>query len=143
MIDKIEHVEQDFKNMNRAVIDVQKHVESNHDEFMQYVDAKFEEMMRTRAFMVKNTKDVEKNNDEKTTNDEESEESIDENSEKKIIEEYEEIDQITKKAIIEEGDTKIENTENLDEHMVKCINGKLSIEEFFDLSEESEGVDQS
>ena len=138
MIEKIEYVEKDVKNWNDMVIDLQNDKESNHDEFMQYIDEKFERMTRTMTFMIKNTIVEKHDDDEKTANSEDSEESFDESSEKKIIEEYEDIDKITKKAIIEEGDTKIENTKNLDEHMVECINGKMSIEEFFDLPEESD-----
>ena len=138
MIEKIEYVENDVKNLNDMVIDLQNDKESNHDEFMQYIDEKFERMMRTMTFMIKNTKKVEKNDDEKTTNSEESEESKDENFES------DKIDEITnEETIIEEGDTMVEKSKSYNKYLVEYINGEWSIEEYFKESEESEEIDLS
>lgn len=138
MIGRIEYVEKDVNNLNEMVIDLQNDKESNHDEFMQYIDEKFEKIVQTMAFMIKNTKKVEKNISETTTNDEESEGSSDENLEN------DEIEQNTKdEAIIEEGDTEIEQTTNYHKYLVEYINGEWSIEEYLNESKESDEIDLS
>ena len=124
--------------MNEMVIDLPNDQESSQDEFIQYVDEKFEMMMRRMTFMIKNTKKVEKKDDEKTTNSEESEESKDENFESDKIGEI-----TNEETIIEEGDTMVENAKSYNKYLVEYINGEWSIEEYFKESEESEEIDRS
>ena len=139
MIENVEYAEKDVKNLNDMVIDLQNDVETSHDEFMQHVDEKFEKMMQTMAFMIKNMKEVKENdNDDKTRNDEESEGSNDENFENEGIEQS-----TNEETIIEEGDTKIENTKNYHKYLVEYINGEWSIEEYLDEQKESDEIDLS
>ena len=136
VIKKIKHGEKDVNTLNEVVIDLQNHMDSNHDKFMQYVDEKFEKMMNTMFAMIKNTDGFENDDDGETTTIKESEQSIGENYENEGVEET-----TSEELLIEEGDN-VEYDKTFKDYLDEYVKGDWSIEEYID-AQENFGVDLS